>query len=300
MSSRRLFRTVLVLALVVLSSRLVIITNAVSGGSHLPAEANSPSIPNYQWQFLSSSEKAVVSASVSAIMSQRIRNITLEIADSSGFPHAGALQVTQTSTEFLNWVGWLEGDWPNYLAMDSSHSRELELDWSVIEPVRGTWDFSGSDWGLKDAIAHGMTDFHIWLGPYFAPCCYSFPDWAKPLEKSALSNATNYQALKDAMRDYVETVVSHFKGRVQLYELWWEANAWYGNGHWPLDRIVDVIKMEALTIRATDPAARISVDLVYEVANELQYLKNSNWRASTVTWTTEYFAQQLCSGAALE
>ena len=290
MSLSRYFQPVLVIVLVALSLQLGSNQNAVLGNT-LPVAvaANSPSIPTYQWQFLSPSERAAVNASIRTIMSQRVRNITLDIADSSGVPYTGKLQVTQTSTEFLNWVGWMEGDWPNYLAMDSSHSFESELDWSQIEPVRGTRDFSGPDWQFGQATAHGMTEFHIWLGPYFAQCCYSFPDWAKPLEKSALSNATNYQALKNAMRDYVGAVVSHFKGRVQLYELWWEANAWYGNGNWPMDRIIDIIKMEALTIRATDPAAKISVDLVYLTPDGVQF-ENS---MGSSNWTTEYFAQQL-------
>jgi hypothetical protein len=284
-----------VLVLVLAGLSLLVTDPMVSANSvNHAAEANSPSIPNYQWQFLSPSERAAVNASIRTIMSQRIKNITLSIVDASGVPYTGKLQATQTSTDFLNWAGWPGAEegpphWADYLVMDPSHSFESELDWSQIEPVRGTWDFSGPDWQFGAATAHGMTDFHIWLGPYFARCCYSFPDWAKPLEKSALSNATNYEALKNAMRDYVGAVVSHFKGRVQLYELWWEANAWYGNGNWPLDRIIDIIKMEALTIRDIDPAARICVDLVYLTSDGLQF-ENS---MGSSNWTTDYFAQQL-------
>jgi len=284
---------VLVIVLVVLSLRLGLALNVASANSaSIAPEANSPSIPNYQWQFLSASEKAAVNASIRTIVGQRIKNITLSIVDSSGVPYTGKLQVTQTSTEFINWAGWVEDytqDWPDYLAMDPSHSYEVSyaLYWSQIEPVRGTWDFRGPDWQFGQAFAHGLTDFHMFLGPDLGPCCYSLPDWAKPLEKSALSNASDYEALKSAMRDYVGAAVSHFKGRVHLYELWWEANAYYGNGNWPLDRIVDIIKMEALTIRATDPAAKISVDLVYETPSTIQFLTGSS------NWTTEYFTQQL-------
>lgn len=92
------------------------------------------------------------------------------------------------------------------------------------------------------------------------------------------------------MREYVETVVSHFKGRIHQYGLWWEANAWYGNGYWPLDRIVDIIKMEALTIRAVDPSARICVELVNMTPDTWQY---DNLQQRAHDWTTEYFVQQL-------
>jgi len=259
------------------------------------ADMNPPSIPSYQWQFLSPPERAAVDASSHVIMTQRITNVTLNIADDSGVPYTGALQVTQASTEFISFAGWpnaaTEPAWANYTAMTPSRSFESELDWSQIEPVRGKWDFNGPDWQFNNAIEHGMTDLHIWLGPYYGQCCYSIPSWAKGLDESARynGNASAYDAVKSAMREYVQAVVSHFKGRIQLNELWWEANAYYGNGYWPLDRIIDIIKMEALAIRATDPAARISVDLVYMPPEALQDMKGS----TSNNWTTEYFVQQL-------
>jgi GH35 family endo-1,4-beta-xylanase len=258
----------------------------------IASEANFLTIPNYQWQFLSASEKAAVNASIGAIMSQRIKNITLNIVDTSGVPYTGKLQVTQTSTEFLNTVDDpIPGYWNDYLALTPSHSQALFARWSIVEATRGVWDFKGPDYNYAVGVEHGLTRFHMHLGPYYSERYNSIPDWAKPLDKSARSNASDYEALKSAMREYVGTVVSHFKGRVQLYELWWEANAYYGNGNWPLDRIIDIIKMEALTIRATDPAARIAVDLVYETPDTLQYLKGSS------NWTTEYFVQQLLAAS---
>jgi len=290
LSLSRYFQPVLVIVLVVLSLQLGSNQNAVLGNTlRVAVEANSPSIPNYQWQFLSPSEKAGVNASINAIMSQRIRNITLNIADSSGVPYTGKLQVTQTSTEFIHTTGWPANNWNDYLAMTPSHSLALYAPWRYVEGVRGQWSFGGPDSQYDDSVKHGLTDFHMFLGPYYGQGNpdYFVPDWANALEKSAHSNASDYDALKNAMREYVETTVSHFKGRVQLYELWWEANAYYGNGYWPLDRIIDIIKTEAVTIRATDPAAKISVDLVYETPDTLQYL------TGTSNWTTEYFTQQL-------
>jgi hypothetical protein len=84
-------------------------------------------------------------------------------------------------------------------------------------------------------------------------------------------------------------VVSHFKGRIEQYELWWEANAYFGNDHWPLGLIIDIIKMEALTIRAVDPAAKIFVDLVRVTPDAIKYLDGS----SNNNWTTENFIQLL-------
>jgi hypothetical protein len=232
---------------------------------------------------------------VKVIMNERFKNITLNIQEDAGVPYTGKLQVTQTLTDFISWAGYSPGvpfqpadDWYDYLAMTPSHSFEVHVRWDQIEPVHGEWNFSTPgriytpDWEYADGVKHGMTDFHIFLGPAVGECCYWIPNWAKNLD---------YDSLKRAMREYVEAVVSHFKGRIHQYGLWWEANAWYGNEYWPvslsLDHIIDIIKMEALTIRATDPSARICVELVLETPDELRYESGSN------NWTTEYFVQQL-------
>jgi hypothetical protein len=288
---------VLVLALVVLSLQLVSNPNVVRANSaHVAPEANSPSIPNYQWQFLSDQEKANVNASLRAIMNERFKNITLNIQENAGAPYTGKLQAMQTSTEFINWAQWapISGlpnqGWNDYLAINPSHSQILFAKWSEVEAVRGQWNFNWPDQVYADSVNRGLTDFHIFLGPSVGECCYWIPEWAKTLEKSARSgNSSDYESLKSAMREYVETVVSHFKGRIQQYEIWWEANAWYGNDYWPLDGIIDIIKMEALTIRATDPSARIYVDLVRVAPDSIQYMNGKG----TNNWTTEYFVQQL-------
>lgn len=274
----------LVLTLVVLSLQLVPVNS-----THLAPEANSPSLPNYQWQFLSDQERADVDASLKVIMNERFKNITLNIQEDAGVPYTGKLQVTQTLTDFINWAGYSPGvpfqradDWYDFLAMNPSRSFEVHVPWDQVGFLRGEWHFSTPDWEYAEGVRHGMTDFHIFLGPAVGECCYWIPDWAKNLD---------YDSLKSAMREYVEAVVSHFKGRIHQYGLWWEANAWYGNDHWPvslsLDHIIDIIKMEALTIRATDPSARICVELVRVTPNSLQYMSGSS------NWTTEYFAQQL-------
>ena len=283
----------LVLALV-LSLQLVSNPNVVSANSaHLAPGANSPSIPNYQWQFISPSEKAAVDASMKVIMNERFKNITLNIHEDAGAPFIGRLQVTQRSTDFIYSAGWPGYYWDDYLAMTPSHSYSVYAPWSYVEAVQGQWNFKGPDSDYADALSvkHGLTDFHIFLGPYYGPCCpdMAVPDWAKGLEQLARSNSSDYEVLKSAMREYVEAVVSHFKGRISQYELWWEANAWYGNGYWPLDRIIDIIKMEATTIRAVDPAARIYIDLVRMTPDAIQYENGKTLN----NWTTEDFIQQL-------
>jgi hypothetical protein len=258
----------------------------------LAPEASSPGIPNYQWQFLSAQEKADVDASLKVIMNERFKNVTLNISEDAGAPYVGSLRVTQTSTDFSDFAGFECDYQADLLAVNPSRSCMVHARWDQVEPVRGEWDFSTSDSEYTDAVRHNMNDLHMFLGPSVEKCppynCCYIPDWAISLWESA-GNSSDYESLKSTMREYVEAVVSHFKGRIEQYELWWEANAFYGNDYWPLDRIIDIIKMEALTIRAVDPAGKIFVDLVWITPDEIKYLDGS----SNNNWTTEYFVQQL-------
>jgi hypothetical protein len=294
------FRVLLVLILAVPFSGYA----ASSAKAAAPEQA--ASVPTYQWQFLSDSEKAVVNASVKVIMSERMTNVSLSIADASGTPYTGKLQVTQTSTGFANFAGYsppgITGlpnqGWNEYLAMSPSHSHFLPVRWNEVEAVRGQWNFNRStptfyapDQDYADSVKRGLTDFHMIIGLSVDDAAYWVPDWAKTLENSARSggNSSDYESLKSAIREYVETVVSHYKGRIQQYEIWWEANVEFGNHYWPLDRIIDIMKMEALTIRATDPSARIGVDLIRLTPDMIQYMRGKG----TNNWTTEDFVQKL-------
>lgn len=130
--------------------QLVSYPNVVSANSaHLAPEANSPSIPNYQWQFLSEEERAALDASLRVMVHERFKNITLNIHEDAGVPYTGKLSVTQTSTEFINWAGWgpsvvglPDHGLKEYLAMTPSRSHSLYAPWNEVEPVRGKWDFS--------------------------------------------------------------------------------------------------------------------------------------------------------------
>jgi hypothetical protein len=105
------------------------------------------------------------------------------------------------------------------------------------------------------------------------------PDWAKTLNRTSLLSA---------FQEYVTTLVTHFKGRVQYYEIWEEVNAFYGNANLPIGQIIDIIRIATLTIRSIDPDAKICIDLenVTRYSLPIGYQEGSNWM-------TEDFVQKL-------
>jgi hypothetical protein len=176
------------------------------------------SIPTYQWQFLSASEKAAVDASLKVIMSERFKNVTLNMSEDAAAPYV-YLRVTQTFTDFSDFAGF-ECDYrADLLGINPSRSCMVHARWDEVEPVRGEWNFSTPDSEYTDAVRHDMTDLHMFLGPSAEQCppwnCYYIPDWAKSLWESGrapplLQSSSDYESLKSAIREYVEVVVSHF------------------------------------------------------------------------------------------
>jgi len=286
---------VLVIVLVVLSLQLGIKPNVASANSgSIAPEASSPSIPNYQWQFLSSSEKAAIDASLQAIRNQRIKNVTLSIIDKDGQPYTGPIQVSQDSTSFIYFAGYPDSpepdtpdSWSHFLALDPSRSISMWAVWRVVEPQKGIYNFRPVDNNYNEYAGHGILDFHAEIGPYLFPTLASsntIPDWAKSLD---------FQSLEGNMTNYVHALVSHFKGRIQFYHLWTEANAWFGNDNWPIEHIIEIIKMEATTIRSIDPNAKICIDLINSTPAVLALMN----RSGRSNWTTDDFVQRLITAA---
>jgi hypothetical protein len=243
-------------------------------------------------QFLSPSEKAAVDASLQAIRDQRIKNATLSIVDADDQPYTGPLRIMQESTTFLSDAGTPNevdnpgaGTWSHFLALDSSRSETLWPQWRGLEPVRGSYQLSWVDSQYQDGIQHGVLVFRAEVGPYLTSgdtAWKTVPDWAKSLD---------FTSFKGNMSNYLRALVHHFVGKISYYDVWTEANAWYGNGDWPLDRIIDIIKMEATTIRSIDSNAKICVKLGNISPDSLEILN----RSGRSNWTTKYFVQQLVS-----
>lgn len=127
---------------------------------------------------------------------------------------------------------------------------DARVSWPQIEPKRGQWNFALLDQYLSLAEEH-RTEVLLPLG--------LSPQWAsaRPLESSVYQ--AGYAAEPLNMLDwqnYVTTVVSHCKGRVQAYEIWNEPNNkgfWTGNTL----QMVAMTRMASEIIHRIDPSAYV-------------------------------------------
>ncbi|BCO27342.1 hypothetical protein MIZ03_2230 [Rhodoferax lithotrophicus] len=92
------------------------------------------------------------------------------------------------------------------------------VQWPLLEPTKGQWDFSKLDKYVEMAESHGV-EILLPLG--------LSPSWAsaRPSEQSAyaVGNSAEPASMVD-WRNYVRTVATRYKGRVHCYELWNEVN----------------------------------------------------------------------------
>lgn len=92
------------------------------------------------------------------------------------------------------------------------------VQWYLLEPKKGQWDFSKLDKYVAMAEQHGV-EVLLPLG--------LTPQWAsaRPNEKSAYTPGNAAEAAKmEDWRNYVRTVATRYKGRIHHYELWNEVN----------------------------------------------------------------------------
>ena len=244
-----------------------------------------------EWKTLSTEEKVAVNDSLNSIISRTMQSVTLRILNDAGIPYTGSVHLTQDSTSFISMAGYgpyhmVNGAWVSsseYFKLTPSRSYYIYAPWKEVERIKGTFDFGTANSLYAELRAEGMTDFHVEVGPYLTAGeisrWNSLPDWAKSLD---------FNSLRAGMKGYVEALTYSFKGRVQYYHLWTEANAAYGN--WPIERIIDIIGMEADAIHAIDSRAKVCIDLDNISQGSLRYLGGN-------TWTTEDFVQRLLAAA---
>ena len=115
--------------------------------------------------------------------------------------------------------------------------------WSSLEAKQGVWDFSSWDLYVRDSKADGKKILAI-LG-YDAPWIYAEPVSGRKITAETLPYYINY----------VEQVVTRYKGQIDAYEIWNEPNwnSWYGTR----EEFYALTIAAAKKIREIDPQAKI-------------------------------------------
>lgn len=140
-------------------------------------------------------------------------------------------------------------NWPD-IPLGSLRLWDTRTGWLHVEPQRGNWQFDRLDefveWaesrGVKVVLPLGIT-----------------PRWAsaRPNEEGAYGAGTAAEPAElDTWRNYVRTVATRYRGRVDAYEISNEATekSFYSGS---IAMMVELIRTASQEIRKTDPLAKI-------------------------------------------
>lgn len=139
--------------------------------------------------------------------------------------------------------------WPN-LPVPQWRLWDANVTWADLEPAKGQWRFEKLDAYVSLAEKHG-TGLLLTLG--------GSPTWASAnpqLKSNYYPGFTAEPSKIEDWRDYVRTVVSRYKGRIQAYEIWNEPNlrdSWSGS----IDQMLTLTREASPIIRNADPKALV-------------------------------------------
>lgn len=141
------------------------------------------------------------------------------------------------------------GDWPTIPF--GALGKVTGVVWPYVEQTKGQYDWARLDQYVDAANAHGITLMYSseyvppWAAadtstcspePYFGPYC-----------SSTVTNLQDWD-------DFVTALVTRYKGRIQVYELWNEPQESFTG---TMDQLVVLCQHEHDVIRSIDPAAVI-------------------------------------------
>jgi hypothetical protein len=159
-------------------------------------------------------------------------------ADIAGVAHAGN-PVSAEENALLDELGivWVRND----------------FSWDIVEPQKGEWDFSRYDRMVEDNIASGRKMLSVlgfdvgWLHKSGKQ-----RDYISPEELPYFIN-------------YVEQVVTRYKGKVDAWEIWNEPNVYVRFWKGPAKDFYALSKAAAQKIRECDPEAKIIAGSFFRV-----------------------------------
>jgi len=141
------------------------------------------------------------------------------------------------------------------------------VSWPQVETARGVYDFSLLDQYVALAEQHNVKIIY---------CLGNTPQWGSTdpnhVGTQELPGATASPTNIQDWKDYVNTVATRYKGKIDAYEIWNEVDL---SGYWTgsVSQMVQMVQTAYQTIKQADPAAIVlSPSLV--AGNGKQYMKD--------------------------
>ena len=136
-------------------------------------------------------------------------------------------------------------DWPG-VPFGSWRLNTEHVEWYHIAPQKGQWDFKDLDKDVGLAEKHNVQILYT-LG-------YT-PTWASARPQSANAGRTAEPRDINDWRDYVRTVATRYKGKIQAYEVWNEPNGDFYSG--TVDQLVRLAKEAYTILHEVDPTITV-------------------------------------------
>ncbi|MFB8791747.1 MAG: hypothetical protein U7123_23615 [Potamolinea sp.] len=160
--------------------------------------------------------------------------------------------------------------WPN---IPFKGWRNTYADWSILEKNKDEWNFKNLDSDISLAQQYGVEIILIlkstptWASkrPTETGCCYPLP-WTT---KGNIAEARNIEDWKN----YIRTVATRYKGQVNYYELWNEANVprFYSG---TIEKLILLNRAAYQVLKEVDPSITVISPALSPCCNSLKYLEN--------------------------
>jgi endo-1,4-beta-xylanase len=125
------------------------------------------------------------------------------------------------------------------ITLDNFGTGNAYIGWSLVQPQKGVWDFSDPGYNIDLAYKNGLSVMAnlIWGN--------NVADWVR-----------QEPDLQAVMRDYITQVMTHYKGKVTIWNVYNEAK-WHGDGDvfWNQLGGIEAVRDAFATARAADPNA---------------------------------------------
>ncbi len=127
----------------------------------------------------------------------------------------------------------------------------IPLAWKYLEPKEQVYDFAQTDKWI-DFAARAKRP--VQAGPLLSFSNLHLPERLYIWEH-------DYEALRDLIYEYIQNVVTHYKGKVKVWNV---VSGIHGNNTFNLtfDQLMELTRMSCLLVKKQDPQAKVMIELV--------------------------------------